>query len=64
MHLFDAIMPLQMRKLCRYSLTEDGDQYNAFQFATMEKINGDWQFHADGIGMNGSIKELETCIQY
>lgn len=51
-------------ELCRYSLTEDGDQYNAFQFATMEKINGDWQFHADGIGMNGSIKELETCIQY
>lgn len=50
-------------ELCKYSLEEDGSQFNAFHFADLIKnSNGDWNFEAIGIGMNGSISELRKQL--
>lgn len=50
-------------EVCRYSLTEDGKNYNAFHFANLEKINGNWTFIAIGKGDNGTIEELEDTYR-
>lgn len=51
-------------ELCRYNLTEDGHEFNAFQFATMIRTNEGWKFQADGKGMNGTIEQLKYNITY
>lgn len=47
------------KEVCKYSLTEDGKNFNAFHFADLVKVNGAWTFVAIGEGANGEIKELE-----
>lgn len=51
-------------EICRYNLTEEGQKFNAFQFASMTKTNEGWKFTADGIGMNGAIAELKDKVKY
>lgn len=46
-------------EVCRYKLNENGKGYNAFHFANLEKINGEWEFKAIGDGTNGSISQLK-----
>ena len=50
-------------ELCRYSLKEDGSQYNAFHFADLiRQPDNTWTFEAIGVGMNGSIAELRKQL--
>ena len=47
------------QEICKYSLTEDGNKYNAFHFADLVRTDGVWTFEAVGEGANGSIEQLE-----
>lgn len=47
------------QEVCKYSLTEDGKNFNAFHFADLIKVDNQWTFVAIGEGANGEIKELE-----
>lgn len=51
------------QELCKYSLEENGSQYNAFHFADLIKQeDGTWTFKAIGEGMNGSIEKLRKQL--
>lgn len=49
-------------EICRYKLNESGKGYNAFHFANLERVNGEWEFKAIGEGTNGSARELEMYL--
>ena len=50
-------------ELCKYSLEEDGSDFNAFHFANLIKQpNGEWSFVTIGEGMNGSIEQIRKKL--
>lgn len=51
------------KELCRYSLTEDGRNYNAFHFADLVRNENSWSFTAIGEGCNGSVSQLESIYR-
>lgn len=48
-------------QICKYSLTEDGARFDAFHFADITKVDGEWKFRAVGNGCNGSINKLRNA---
>lgn len=50
-------------ELCRYSLKEDGDNFNAFHLGDLTRNGCEWEFKAIGEGANGSISELEKLYR-
>lgn len=51
-------------ELCRYNLTEDGKNFNAFLFADLcRQSDGSWTFEAVGQGVNGSIDAIRSYIK-
>lgn len=50
-------------ELCRYNLTEDGKNFNAFIFAELYRMaDGTWNFEALGQGVNGSVDDIKKMI--
>lgn len=47
------------KEMCKYSLTENGKEFNAFHFADLIRTNGNWTFTAVGEGCNGSVTQLQ-----
>lgn len=45
-------------EVCRYALNENGRGFNAFHFANLEKVEGEWIFTAIGEGTNGRMLTL------
>lgn len=50
-------------EVCRYKLNESGKRYNAFHFANLEKVNGEWEFKAIGEGSYGGVSELKRYFK-
>lgn len=48
--------------IATYRLNEQGAGFNAFHFADLEKINGEWVFTAVGQGTNGSVKQVAKAF--
>lgn len=50
------------KEICRYSLSEDGGNNTAVEFAELVRTESGWQFHAIGNYMRANISSL--CNQY
>lgn len=50
------------KEICRYSLSEDGENNTAVEFAELVRTENGWQFHAIGHYTRASISSL--CNQY
>lgn len=50
-------------ELCRYNLTEEGKNFNAFIFAELYRTpDNTWDFKAIGKGMNGSVDTIKNHL--
>ena len=45
-------------EICRFDLSEEGSQYNAFVLGRLYKKDGEWKYQALANGLNGDINEV------